>query len=110
MYIVVALTLPENKFILLYIAIALTLPERKFSHITVALTLPERKFSHITVTLTLQLHLYFQKENSDCCTLQLHLHFQKAIQSYYIKIHTTSNVHYTIIIWDIKIQNLTMLH
>ena len=62
MYIAVALTLPER---LLYIAITLTLPERKFSHITVALTLPEIKFSHITVTLTLQLHLYFQKENSD---------------------------------------------
>ena len=35
---------------------------------------------------------------------------RKQIQSYYIKIQTTSNVHYTIIIWDIKIQNLTMLH
>ena len=70
----------------------------------------------------LQLNLHFQKANSDSCThcnctytsrkkIQTVVHCsctytcRKQIQSYYIKIQATSNVHCSIIIWDIKIQN-----
>ena len=56
----------------------------------------------------MHLHLNLQKaiqSNVHCsCTYTS----RKQIQSYYIRIQTTSNVHCCIIIWDIKIQNLQL--
>ena len=73
----------------------------------------------------MHLHLNLLKENSDCCThcnctytskkkIQTVVHCsctytsRKQMKSYYIRIQTTSNVHCSIIIWDIKIQNLQL--
>ena len=72
----------------------------------------------------MHLHLNLQKAiQSDvhcCCTytsrkkIRTAVHCsctytcRKQIQSYYIKIQATSNVHCSIIIWDIKIQNLQL--
>ena len=56
----------------------------------------------------MHLHLNLKKAIQTTVHCSCTYTFRKQIQSYYIKIQTTSNVHCSIIIWDIKIQNLQL--